>query len=455
MKRKPLLLILLILMGGMTLALIGVATYLFLGGNMPLARKGSLQVYIQAVPKAAVGEETDMVITVRNETGEFISIDEIRLPRSLLDAAQIASILPGTLSHTDYADQTGYQIGFLMAPGDQREFEVKLVPEQVGDVLGDVEVLAEGGKWRAVTGFRMTFDQPMAKAATPLPTKLPSPTVRVTLTDTTVAPTASPTQTLVPYAAIVKITAQVKHSSYLRDVWSGSGTIISPNGLILTNAHMIDPGAMMYSDFYKVSITDDPAEPPVDMYFAKPVLIDKDLDLAVILITSDLKYKPVDNEGLDLAAIPLGDSSKLNLGDPLFIVGYPGIGGETITLTRGDVGGFTVFGQDTQPSYIKTSGSISGGTSGGAALDQFGRLVGIPTQLGYGQDEGNMVDCRVIADTNGDGKVNDRDVCVPVGGFINALRPINIALPMIEEAKKMISLGWSPDATTTPTPGAP
>jgi hypothetical protein len=68
------------------------------------------------------------------------------------------------------------------------------------------------------------------------------------------------------------------------------------------------------------------------------------------------------------------------------------------------------------------------------ALDQFGRLVAIPTQLGYGQQSGDLVDCRVVADTNGDGNVDQRDVCVPVGGFINALRPVNLAKPLIDRA---------------------
>ena len=82
------------------------------------------------------------------------------------------------------------------------------------------------------------------------------------------------------------------------------------------------------------------------------------------------------------------------------------------------------------------------------ALDQYGRLVAIPTQLGYGQFEGELVDCRIVADTNGDGDVNQKDVCVPVGGFINALRPINLARPLIERA---LSGAFSEGAYPYPT----
>jgi len=46
-----------------------------------------------------------------------------------------------------------------------------------------------------------------------------------------------------------------------------------------------------------------------------------------------------------------------------------------------------------------------------------------------------IVDCRPLADTNRDGYIDDNDTCVPTGGFINALRPITLAMPMIEAAK--------------------
>ena len=66
-------------------------------------------------------------------------------------------------------------------------------------------------------------------------------------------------------------------------------------------------------------------------------------------------------------------------------------------------------------------------------MDGQGYIIAIPTQLGSGGDE-QYVDCRVIADTNRDGEVNSLDSCVPTGGFINALRPIKLAVPLIEAA---------------------
>ncbi|MFN2146366.1 MAG: serine protease, partial [Anaerolineales bacterium] len=121
--------------------------------------------------------------------------------------------------------------------------------------------------------------------------------------------------------------------------------------------------------------------------------------------------------------------------DSITILGYPGIGGDTITLTRGEVSGFTSEANRGDRAFIKTSGTIAGGNSGGLAADSSGYLIGIPTQLGYGGED-QFVDCRVLADTNRDGVVDDRDNCVPTGGFINALRPINLAMPLIEAAEQ-------------------
>lgn len=440
-------------MGVVTVALVGAAAFLIFGGaKSPFSKEeGALRTYVQAPPVATVGQETKLVITVQNASDNYLSIDEIRLPEVLLEAADIAAIIPGTLNHTEYDGETGYQIGFLMAPDDQRQFEITLIPRQMDDFVGDLRVLA--GEQASTSGFRLVFEMPVAQAPT-----LPPATARAQLVTPSASPTSLPTLTptativAIPYGSVVKITGRVKYSSYLKDTWSGSGAIVSSDGLILTNAHIVAQLMDTRPDYYLVSLTQDPATPPVDMYFAEPLVIDKDLDLAVMRITTDLKYQPIDPETLNLPAVPLGDSSALSLGDPLIILGYPGIGGETVTLSRGEVGGFTLSSKLVEPAYIKTSAMISGGTSGGLAIDQFGRLVAVPTQLGYGQREGDLVDCRYAADTNADGRIDSRDACIPVGGFINALRPVNLAKPLIERAKGISITSGAPYPYPTPEP---
>ncbi len=312
--------LLLVGMGLVTLVLVGAAVYLFLSGdNSPFSKETqALRVYIQAPPVAEVGKETKLVVTVQNVSGDYLSIDEIRLPEVLLETADVASIIPGTLNYYDYDGERGYQIGFLIAPDDQRQFEITLLPRQTDDFVGDVRVLA--GDQESTTGFRLVFEMPVALAATqpPAATITPLPT----LTPTALAPTA--TVQAIPYNSVVKITARNKYSSYLRDEWGGSGSIVSEDGLILTNAHLIEQPMDIRADFYMISLTIDPTAPPVDMYYAEPLIVDEDLDLAVLRITTDLKYNPIDPDELKLSAVPLGDSERAGTGRS---INHPGLSG--------------------------------------------------------------------------------------------------------------------------------
>ncbi len=239
----------------------------------------------------------------------------------------------------------------------------------------------------------------------------------------------------VPFESVVQIVAMYyDENNRLLEGWTGSGTVITADGLILTNAHVVLPDRYFPVDKLAVAFTLEEDQPPQKLYFAEVVQADEQLDIAVVRITTDLNDRPVDHASLNLQYVPLGDAENLRLGDQLTILGYPGIGGQTITLSNGVVSGFTAEAGRGPRAFIKTAALIAGGNSGGLAADPDGYLVGIPTQLGSGGD-GQFLDCRVLVDTNRDGVVDDRDTCVPTGGFINALRPINLALPLIEAAK--------------------
>lgn len=437
------------LVGGMavvTLMLVIAALAFILPGAIKSPPKDALHLYLQFPPLSPVGQDVRLQITVWNTSDVFIQVDEIRLSRSLIDSAAVVAIVPGGLNLAEYDQEVGYPIGFLIGPQGQQVFEVILRPRRAADVIGEVRVLAEKGKIQVSSGLRLIFEEGLSES-TPVPTPLPPTPVVIIVT-----PTSQPTPSSepLPYPAVVKVIAKIKYSSYLREVWSGSGTVVSPDGLILTSAHLISPGQNFRPDVWIIAITEDPALPPVEQYYAEPLVVNEDLDLAVLGITKTIKQRVVLPEDLNLPYLELGDSSQLTLGDPLIILGYPGIGGGTITLTRGEVGGFTTSRKYSEPAFIKTAAAISGGASGGAVLDKDGRLVAIPAQLGYGQSEGEVVDCRVVADTNGDGNINQKDVCIPVGGFINALRPINLAKPLILEALRL-RLGEQ----ATPTPSTP
>ena len=184
-----------------------------------------------------------------------------------------------------------------------------------------------------------------------------------------------------------------------------------------------------------VALTLEPDAQPEPTYVAKIMQVNQALDIAVIRIETDLDGTPVDRAELNLPTVPFGNDNSLQLGNSLVILGYPSIGGTTITLTRGEVAGFTAEEGYGNRAFVKTSATISGGNSGGLAANANGEIIGIPTQLGYGGDD-QYVDCRVLANTNRDGVVDDKDNCVPTGGFINALRPLRLARPLIEAAAR-------------------
>jgi serine protease Do len=230
--------------------------------------------------------------------------------------------------------------------------------------------------------------------------------------------------------ATVQILALTQSNGGYEPVWTGSGSVIDRSGFILTNSHVVDDRNGDY-DVLGVALTDKTDQPPTLTYLAKIAAVDYGLDLAVIRIASDLDGNAVSP---DLPFVQLADSDQVEIGDDLRILGYPGIGGETITFTEGAVSGFSTERGVEGRAWIKTDATIAGGNSGGMGVNSQGLLVGVPTLASAGANESEIVDCRPVVDTNRDGVINDQDTCVPIGGFINGLRPVNLAQPLISAA---------------------
>jgi serine protease Do len=240
-------------------------------------------------------------------------------------------------------------------------------------------------------------------------------------------------------AATVQIFGVHIKSGAIKPFYVGSGSLISSDGLILTNAHVADPSAVgetgQNPDALVIGIVQSEDQPPVYSYRAEVKAIDGFMDLAVIQITSTVKGDGVDPSSLNLPYVPLGNSDNVHVGDHINILGFPAIGGNTITYTSGDVAGFSAEDKLGDRAWIKTDATISGGNSGGMATNDQGQLIGVPSIAASGNANSEATDCRVIQDTNGDGVIDQKDTCIPVGGFINALRPVNLALPLIKAAQ--------------------
>ena len=253
--------------------------------------------------------------------------------------------------------------------------------------------------------------------------------------DHTAAPAMGIVRQTIP--AVVQIVA-LKRGMFgnASSAWTGSGTIVHPSGIILTNCHVANPHAMGMpapkADALGISIMGRSDEPPALTYLAEIVVQSPELDLAVLRIVSEANGKKVGR--LNLPYLPIGDSDNLELGDRLSIFGFPGIGGDTITYTTGSVSGFTASDRlKIRRAWVKTDATIAGGNSGGTGVNSDGQLVGIPTQAAAG-DNITPVDARPVADTNRDGRVDQRDSVVAIGGFINGLRPVNLAKPLLKKA---------------------
>lgn len=172
---------------------------------------------------------------------------------------------------------------------------------------------------------------------------------------------------------------------------SGSGTLLTPDGWILSNAHVVkDLGGATARDVV-VALTLDPEHPAVELFRAEVRQIDEQRDMALLHVTRGFFGQELPRD-LSLPCVEVDLESAPHIGDSLTLVGYPSTGGQgsrvTISATRGIVSGFDAaeFG-----SILKTDAEITSGNSGGAALDQRGRLIGIPTstvengsgQIGY------------------------------------------------------------------------
>ena len=139
----------------------------------------------------------------------------------------------------------------------------------------------------------------------------------------------------------------------------GSGVILSPDGYILTNNHVVE-GANTVT----VTLPDERE------FNGKIVGTDPKADLAVVKI-----------EARGLASVPWGDSTKLEVGEPILAVGNPF--GLTSTVTQGIVSalGRGRMGITQYEDFIQTDAAINPGNSGGALINTRGELVGINTAI--------------------------------------------------------------------------
>ncbi len=177
----------------------------------------------------------------------------------------------------------------------------------------------------------------------------------------------------------------------------GSGTLISPTGLILTNAHVAEPqapGAAVAEGlpasqldpnppFLTVELTTGSSSPVVARYRAKPVAVDGYLDLAIVQIYATTSGGPVNPDSLHLPYLTLGNDAALQLDQPVTVLGFPGVAdSDSISVTSGVISTFVPdpLGHVANPRFeLETTARVAHGNSGGAAINNAGQLIGVPS----------------------------------------------------------------------------
>ena len=148
----------------------------------------------------------------------------------------------------------------------------------------------------------------------------------------------------------------------------GSGVIVTSDGTILTNNHVIDGATDI-----KVFLSDNRE------FAGKVVGTDPKTDVAVVKINAT-----------GLPTLPIGDSSKMQVGDMVLAIGDPFGIGKTATMGIVSATGRGGLGIENYEDFIQTDASINPGNSGGALIDLHGSLIGINTAILSGEGGGDQ-----------------------------------------------------------------
>lgn len=204
------------------------------------------------------------------------------------------------------------------------------------------------------------------------------------------------------------------------ECWGASGVVFPTSEYIITNDHVVSADEECAPDGFQIWLTANGSRSVKYGFDAELVGSDVLSDLGVLRVIGT-------RESIE-ELVPLEAAVDQNIGNEILLYGFPGIAGDSLTVSKGIVSGF--INQDGS-SWIKTDAAASGGSSGGPAVTRGRKLVGVVSQAGSSSN-GEIVDCRLVADTNGDGFIDEEDTCVPIGSEFTLLVPLEKILRLLE-----------------------
>jgi serine protease Do len=259
-----------------------------------------------------------------------------------------------------------------IAPTSSSSAPTPAGPTRPGRGAGSVLAAAVLSAVLAATGTALLVTGPLAQGSAASATSTPP---------VAAAAAAGSPATLVPETDLTKVVAAVRDSvvtitsegfssrrfAQIPSSGVGSGIVLTPNGYILTNRHVISGASSL-----TVELADG------EQFSATVVDVSKDTDLALVKI---------DAKGLTPAVI--GDDTKLQVGQTAIAIGSP-LGTFTETVTKGILSatGRTITVQDettgqptTLTNLLQTDAAINPGNSGGPLLDATGAVIGVNTAV--------------------------------------------------------------------------
>jgi len=171
----------------------------------------------------------------------------------------------------------------------------------------------------------------------------------------------------------------------LRARGGGSGVIVGRDGSVLTNYHVIHDQNGRLHDVFVIGRFSEQDKAPQLHCAGKPSRskLQRELDLALLKCDLDLDgrtWNPSSSAGT-WPTLPQTRSADIKIGQRIWVLGYPDVGGGGLTLSEGEVEGWSGVDGTTGRDFLKTDAAIRHGNSGGPVVDDAGHLVGIASAV--------------------------------------------------------------------------